>query len=159
MPAKHCEPWMACTLCRSGRQGIEVLQRAQRRQVEWPQQSQLENTQRGSHQDPATYTSIDDAFSTVLQYMSSTTRQCKRFYKTNPVSRQNRCDSQHCRRFHNPQYTEVQQKHPLQRTEDVHIMVAPGTYAVTAGEWGKAQEQTHVVHVNQGSTVELDFVL
>ena len=47
----------------------------------------------------------------------------------------------------------------LQRTEDVHIMVAPGTYAVTAGQWGKAQEQTHVVHVNQGSTVELDFVL
>ena len=47
----------------------------------------------------------------------------------------------------------------LQRSEDVHIMVAPGTYAVTAGQWGKAQEQTHVVHVNHGNTVELDFVL
>ena len=38
-------------------------------------------------------------------------------------------------------------------------MVAPGTYAVTAGAWGTSQQQTHVVHVNQGQSVDLDFVL
>ena len=37
----------------------------------------------------------------------------QRFYKTNAESRQNRLDSHHCRRFHTPQYTEVQQKHPV----------------------------------------------
>jgi len=29
------------------------------------------------HQDPTVYTSIDDAFATLMQYMSTTTRQCK----------------------------------------------------------------------------------
>jgi len=28
-------------------------------------------------QDPTVYTSIDDAFATLMQYMSMTTRQCK----------------------------------------------------------------------------------
>ena len=32
-------------------------------------------------QDPSSYTSIDDAFSSVLQYMSTTTRQCKVVYQ------------------------------------------------------------------------------
>ena len=39
------------------------------------------------------------------------------------------------------------------------MVVHPGTYAVTAGEWGKEQQQTHVVHVDQGQTVDLDFVM
>ena len=43
--------------------------------------------------------------------------------------------------------------------EDVHMVVQPGTYAVTAGEWGTQQQQTHMVHVEPGQTVNLDFVM
>ena len=49
------DPWMTCTLCRSGRQGVEVLQRAQRRQVEWPKQSVQDSAQRGSRQVGCNY--------------------------------------------------------------------------------------------------------
>lgn len=47
----------------------------------------------------------------------------------------------------------------LQRTEDVHVVVQPGTYSVTAGSWGQGQQHKHVVHVNQGQSVDLDFCL
>ena len=47
----------------------------------------------------------------------------------------------------------------LQRSEDVHLVVHPGTYAVTTGEWGTMQQQTHVVKVDAGQSVNLDFVL
>ena len=35
---------MSCTLCRTGRQGLDVLQRAQQRKVEWPQQPHHEKS-------------------------------------------------------------------------------------------------------------------
>ena len=47
----------------------------------------------------------------------------------------------------------------LQRSEDVHLVVHPGTYAVTTGEWGTMQQQTHVVKMEPGQSVNLDFVL
>ena len=53
----------------------------------------------------------------------------------------------------------IHYKNPLQRTEDVHVVVQPGTYSVTAGSWGQGQQHKHVVHVNQGQSVNLDFCL
>ena len=47
----------------------------------------------------------------------------------------------------------------LQQSEDVHVMVQPGNYSVTTGTWGSQQQQTHVVHVEDGQTVDLDFVV
>ena len=47
----------------------------------------------------------------------------------------------------------------LQRSEDVHIVVNPGTYAVSSGVWGSGEQQTHVVHVKKGNSVDVDFVL
>ena len=43
--------------------------------------------------------------------------------------------------------------------EDVHVVVHPGSYTVTAGEWGTKRQQTHVINVRSGETVNLDFVL
>ena len=39
------------------------------------------------------------------------------------------------------------------------MMVQPGNYSVTTGPWGSQQQQTHVVHVEDGQTVDLDFVV
>ncbi|XP_070531549.1 A-kinase-interacting protein 1-like [Ptychodera flava] len=150
------ERWMSCVLCRSERQGLKTLQKAMERKIKWPEPKHY----RGSPiQDPAVYTTIDDAFSCVLQFMSTASRQCKRYYKSSPTASHNTHDCLHCSRFHTKKYSEVQRKNPLQLAEDVHVVVAPGTYAVTAGSWGTPRQQTHVVHVNQGQSVDLNFVM
>ncbi|XP_021360738.1 uncharacterized protein LOC110455114 [Mizuhopecten yessoensis] len=148
--------WAHSTLNRAQMMGQDVLQRTMMRKIEWPSQKL---DQKNPVEDPLVYTTVDDAFASVLQFMSQTTRQCQRFYKSNEESIQNQCDEVHCSRFHTPAYTEIQHKNPLQRTEDVHVVVHPGTYAVTAGSWGTQQQQTHMVNVNQGQTVSLDFCM
>ncbi|PIK51985.1 putative A-kinase-interacting protein 1 [Apostichopus japonicus] len=147
---------MSCTLCRSGRQGVSVLQRAQRRKVEWPEKpDQL----RSPVEENLPYTTIDEAFESMLQYMSTSSRQCKRFFVSSPPHTHNSCDKNHCSRFHSPQYPYRPQRHPLQQSENMNILVTPGTYAVTAGAWGRDSQQTHVVRLDPGQSVNLDFNL
>ena len=47
----------------------------------------------------------------------------------------------------------------LQKSEDVHVEVVPGSYAVTAGRWGAEREHTHVVRIEPGQTVDLTFAI
>jgi len=47
----------------------------------------------------------------------------------------------------------------LETAEDVRVLVQPGSYSVTAGEWGTGKQQTHLVHVDSGQTVNVDFVI
>ncbi|KAI0241086.1 hypothetical protein LSAT2_001744 [Lamellibrachia satsuma] len=155
MPHKHLDGnWQSCTLCRSLRQSRGVLEKAARRKVEWPERKEYE---RSPVEDPLVYTTIDDAFATILEYMTVTSRQCKRFYKSCGCS--NRFDKTHCNRFHTPEYTDTQRRNPIGVAEDVHVVVPPGSYAVTAGQWGTRQQQTHVVHIQPGQTANLDFVM
>ncbi|XP_064629083.1 uncharacterized protein LOC135488408 [Lineus longissimus] len=148
--------WTSCTLCRANKQGEDVYRRACQRKIEWPKPKLFG---KNPVKDQLTYTSIDDAFSSMLHYMSIASRQCNRFYKGCPESHLDCKDKYHCNRFHTPQYTEVQHKNPLEMSEDVHVVVHPGTYAVTAGTWGKTQQQTHVVHVKHGQSANIDFVV
>ncbi|XP_078583156.1 A-kinase-interacting protein 1-like isoform X3 [Branchiostoma floridae x Branchiostoma japonicum] len=149
--------WMSCTLCRTARRGASTLNRALQRKIDWPQPKAPAV---GSPiQDPLHFTTIDDAFSSVLQYMTTTTRQCRRYYHSCPPVSKNPEDCLHCNRFHTPQYTEVQRANPLSRAEDVHVVVAPGTYSVTAGEWGTQRQQTHVVHVDKGQSANITFTM
>ncbi|XP_033113863.1 uncharacterized protein LOC117114326 [Anneissia japonica] len=154
MQAKTEDGWLSCTLCRAGRQGCSVLSRAQQRKVEWP--AQVHQT-RPDIQDPLVYTSLDEAFSSMLQFMSTSTRQCKRFYRSIPPANKTTQDQRHCHRFHTQKIVPIKKTNPLRKAEDVHVVVAPGTYAVTAGSWGKDQQTTHVVHVTKGQSVDLDF--
>ncbi|XP_002734056.1 A-kinase-interacting protein 1-like [Saccoglossus kowalevskii] len=156
MPCCSDDTWMACTLCRAGRRGLDTLNRVKERQITWPEPKPQQDYM---IQDPAVYTTIDDAFSNIIQFMSSTSRQCKRYYQSSSSGSKSTRDKGHCCRFHTPQYSEVQKKNPLQTTEDVHVVVAPGTYAVTAGGWGTPRQQTHVVHVDRGQSVNLNFMM
>ena len=45
----------------------------------------------------------------------------------------------------------------LQKSEDVHVELAPGTYAVTAGQWGAPRGHTQVVRLDPGQTVDMTF--
>jgi hypothetical protein len=154
---KHGESeWMKCTLCRSHKIGSDVLKKASQRKIEWPQQKSYGDS---PLEDPVVFTTIDDAFASIMQYMSTTTRQCKRYYKCCSPQSIDHADENHCRRFHSPAYTSIQRRNPLETAEDVHLLVQPGTYAVSAGEWGTSRQQTHVVHVEPGNTINLDFVM
>ncbi|XP_013417059.1 A-kinase-interacting protein 1 [Lingula anatina] len=149
------EDWVHCTLCRAERQGQAVFHKAKQRRIDWPRTKQYSTP---PVQDPLVYTSIDDAFSSVLQYMTTTSRQCRRYYSGCSQTNKNHQDQDHCRRFHTPKYTMVQRRNPLQSAEDVHVVVHPGSYAVTAGAWGSPRQQTHIVNVDRGQSVNLDFV-
>lgn len=148
---------MKCTLCRSRKLGTDVLRKATERKMEWPQNNLLASD--NPVQDPMTYTSIDDAFSTIMQCLSTTSRQCKRYYKSCSPQSLDTCDENHCRRFHTTQYTNIQHRNPLETAEDVHLLVQPGTYAVSAGAWGTQHQQTHVVHADNGQSVNFNFVM
>ncbi|NXW60762.1 AKIP1 protein, partial [Eurystomus gularis] len=45
-----------------------------------------------------------------------------------------------------------------QASKDIYIEVSPGTYSVTATS-GDMVQQTHVVNVNAGQSIDLTFVL
>ncbi|XP_071483644.1 A-kinase-interacting protein 1-like [Diadema antillarum] len=157
MHQTHSESWMSCTLCRASQQGMQVLERAKMREVIWPDPPTQSSP---PMQDALAYTTIDEAFSSMLQFMTTSSRQCKRYYASRPLAAHSSLDRRHCSRFHVPTYTAVKQRHPLQKAEDVHIQVQPGTYAVTAGGWGKGSgQQTHVVHINAGQSVSMHFSL
>lgn len=43
-------------------------------------------------------------------------------------------------------------------SEGMCISVDPGTYSITAGQWGGVQTQTHIVKLGSGQSANLDFV-
>ncbi|XP_031569790.1 A-kinase-interacting protein 1-like [Actinia tenebrosa] len=150
------EDWAYCTMCRSARQGVSTLHRASLRKVEWPDQP-MQSLQ--VSEEPTIYTSINDAFDTILQYMNVSSQQCKRFYRNQPKGKCSNEDKNHIRRFHQPHYPIHYKRNPLQKSEDVHVEVVPGSYAVTAGRWGAERQHTHVVRIEPGQTVDLAFAI
>ncbi|NXF28505.1 AKIP1 protein, partial [Nyctibius bracteatus] len=57
-----------------------------------------------------------------------------------------------------PSQAQTCQQHTRQSSKDIYIEVSPGTYSVTATSEDMVQ-QTHVVDVNAGQSVDLTFVL
>ncbi|XP_014025568.1 A-kinase-interacting protein 1 isoform X4 [Salmo salar] len=122
---------MELSLLRSARLGLEVLERASRRSVDWSSANPCPSTtpkddNAGSEevQGDSAHTSLDDAFETIAEFMAQTTYQCKA------------------------------QSSP----EDFHIEVSPGTYKITAGTQD-SQQQTRVVRINAGESMNLTFHL
>ncbi|NXA21673.1 AKIP1 protein, partial [Ibidorhyncha struthersii] len=57
-----------------------------------------------------------------------------------------------------PSQAQTCQQHTRQASKDIYIEVSPGTYSVTATSEDMVQ-QTHVVDVNAGQSIDLTFVL
>ncbi|XP_065835037.1 A-kinase-interacting protein 1-like [Oscarella lobularis] len=145
--------WRSCTLCRSGRQSVETLVRANERRIEYPSPKETFNPV----DDPVIPTTIDEAFDSVMQFLSMTTRQCRRYYSSHKPADPDSTDAAFCRRYFQPEYTSLPKRNPLQRAEDVRVQMTPGTYSVTAGRWGEQKSTTHVVHLEKGQSVQLTF--
>ncbi|XP_066556967.1 A-kinase-interacting protein 1 isoform X1 [Amia ocellicauda] len=188
------QTWLESSLVRSSRLGLEVLQRAQRRNVEWPtadQRLREENPRRKERYveesgevdhittsvklcvsanavstkcEEQKQTCLDDAFDTILEFMAHTTHQCKNFYKSVPLYQSGHSEVNHVCRYHTQGFPHVPSTQRLYKnqeprsTEDFHIEVAPGTYAITAGAQD-ADNQTRLVRVKAGESVNLSFAL
>ncbi|XP_010882540.2 A-kinase-interacting protein 1 [Esox lucius] len=156
------------SLRRSARLGLEVLERASRRSVDWSSISPSRSTTptEGNagveEQGDSSHTNLDDAFETIAEFMAQTTCHCKNFYMSETEPGINERD--HVCRYHSrsPQHTgtSLQQtrKHARSLHEDFHIEVSPGTYMITAGT-EDSQQQTRLVRIQAGESMNLTFHL
>ncbi|XP_041052700.1 A-kinase-interacting protein 1 isoform X3 [Carcharodon carcharias] len=148
-------------LKRSSQLGREVLERAQKRRVHWSMddmscggEREREESSVQKDEGKAEWTDINEAFASLLQCMAHVTRQCKHYYKNMPLCERDKMEENHIQRYHmHPSTT----KAPVKRIDEVHIQVAPGSYAVTAKSRVSEREQTHVIHLGPDQTIDLTF--
>ncbi|KAM4721424.1 A-kinase-interacting protein 1 [Rhinophrynus dorsalis] len=170
--------WMERSLRQTGELGLEVLERARRREVDWSagcrsggmthgEQSREEITEEEGQVSP------EEVFATMADFMRHTTEQCAIYHNSLPVRRISQQEMKHNCRFHCRKFTQrdlneraLQSPTPgppqsirVQRIpQDVHIEVAPGTYSISACSRGSPR-QTHVVNITPGQSVDLTFTV
>ncbi|XP_068452666.1 A-kinase-interacting protein 1 [Clinocottus analis] len=169
------QAWLDSSLRRSASLGLEVLERASRRSVDWTSAaaSQTSTTTDEGTQIPVkrAHTELDDVFATLAGLMAQTAHQCKRFYESGCCSEPTDTERSHVSRFHSrpavgmktpaqPARKHTKDSHDKGRAsgEDFFIDVSPGTYAVTAS-LPQSQQQTRLVSVRAGESVDVTFDL
>lgn len=169
--------WLESSLRRSASLGLEVLERASRRSVDWTSTgaSQTSYTSPEDTQIPAqrAHTELDDVFATIAGLMVQTTYQCKRFYGSGCCTEPTDTERDHVCRFHSRAAARPTTPSPSARKhaktthgktpvsaagEDFYIEVSPGTYAITAST-PESQQQTQLVSVRAGESVDLTFII
>ncbi|XP_041966931.1 A-kinase-interacting protein 1 [Alosa sapidissima] len=120
--------------------------------------------------------SLDNAFDRIVEFMDHTSYECKNFYKLVPEPSDH--ERQHVCHFHSgrpalpgpstlPPATSSRKRVPVPvkdsvksqcGAEDFHIVLSPGSYAITAGIQGNTP-QTQVVRVSPGESMSLTFNL
>ncbi|MED6238580.1 hypothetical protein ATANTOWER_025216 [Ataeniobius toweri] len=163
------QAWLDSSLQRSGRLGLEVLERASRRSVDWASNgaSQTPTTSdENAHVAAKRTRELHDAFATIAEFMAQMSYHCKKFYESDCCTEPSDAEKIHVSRFHTrpgPGGTTSalpRRKHgPVCTTgEDFYIEVSPGTYAITAS-LPDSQRQTQLVSVKPGESVDLTFNL
>lgn len=165
------QAWLESSLRRSASLGLEVLERASRRSVDW--------TSTGASQSP-TMTDEDahipvkvqpckelnDAFATIAEFMAQTTCHCKRFYESGCCTEPSDTEKNHMSRFHTRlEAGRIKPALPTRKHgrvsaagEDFYVEVSPGTYAITAS-LPESHQQTQLVSVKAGESINLTFNL
>ncbi|XP_009287076.1 PREDICTED: A-kinase-interacting protein 1 [Aptenodytes forsteri] len=122
---------------------------------------------------------LSAAFASIVNLMNQATKECEKYYSFMAACRCKEHEIKHICRYHGrqagerelesseeerteasvtPSQAQTCQQHTRQASEDIYIEVSPGTYSVTATSEDMVQ-QTHVVDVNAGQSVDLTFVL
>ncbi|XP_069713743.1 A-kinase-interacting protein 1 isoform X1 [Phaenicophaeus curvirostris] len=121
---------------------------------------------------------LSAAFASIVNLMNQATRECEKYYSLVAACRCKEHEVKHICRYHGRQTREREpefskerteasvapsrawtcQQHTRKPSEDIYIEVSPGTYSVTATSEDMVQ-QTHVVDVIAGQSVDLTFVL
>uniref|UniRef100_A0A3B4FYS3 A-kinase interacting protein 1 n=1 Tax=Pundamilia nyererei TaxID=303518 RepID=A0A3B4FYS3_9CICH len=169
--------WLESSLQRSASLGLEVLQRASRRSVDWASTASQNPTMADEDTDIADEvllsfrnpTELDDAFAKIAEFMAQTTSHCK---VSDYVPKHLYVDFQLqtwenkiwilslLQRFYKSgcctQPSDIEKNH--MSSEDFYIELSPGTYAITASV-AESQQQTQLVSVKAGESVNLTFDL
>ncbi|KAJ0069866.1 hypothetical protein NL108_015391 [Boleophthalmus pectinirostris] len=168
--------------------GLEVLDRASKRKVDWTQISPAscssDSTQRESREE--TYQEMQQenpeqgaqrvgvkltkAFSSLSEFMSQTSLLCQKYHVS--LASLSHSEQTHVCRFHGSSSASLSPTTHLQSGEDFYIEVRPGTYSVTASALESPrqhshlvsgseslQQQTHLVSLDDGDSVLLTFHL
>ncbi|XP_066043661.1 A-kinase-interacting protein 1 [Chamaea fasciata] len=120
---------------------------------------------------------LSAAFASIKKLMKGVSKECERYYGATATNKCKENEIQHFCKYHGKavgrthsteeKRTEGSRKHskaqtsqqiPRRPTKDFYIEVSPGTYSVTAISEDMV-EQTHVVDVNAGQTIDVTFVL
>ncbi|XP_072241366.1 A-kinase-interacting protein 1 [Leuresthes tenuis] len=166
------QAWLESSLRRSASLGLEVLERASRRTVDWTNTG-TPQTPTASDEDARTtvkrtHSELSDTFATIAELMVQTTRHCQSFYESGCCTEPSDTERTHVSRFHSCPGAERTRSFLSTREsikdqgrvsaagEDFYIEVSPGTYAVTAG-LPEAQQQTKLVSVKAGESIDLTF--
>ncbi|KAM6070097.1 A-kinase-interacting protein 1 isoform 2-T2 [Theristicus caerulescens] len=105
---------------------------------------------------------LSAAFASIVNLMNQATKECEKYYSFMAACRRKEHEIKHICRYHGRQAGERElessEEETRQASKDIYIEVSPGTYSVTATSDDMVQ-QTHVVDVNAGQSVDLTFVL
>ncbi|GAA6215313.1 A-kinase-interacting protein 1 isoform X2 [Lates japonicus] len=136
--------WLESSLCRSASLGLEVLERASRRRVDWASAgaSQTSTSTDEDTQIPVkrAHRELNEAFATIANFMAQTTYQCKRYYESGCCTEPTEMERKHVSRFHTrpaagktiPAPSTRKHRRVSATGEDFYVEVSPGTYAITA---------------------------
>ncbi|XP_065910092.1 uncharacterized protein [Dysidea avara] len=142
---QECDDWTLCTLCRAGRLGVYVHNKAAAKRVEWP----APNQGISAHiEEPVIHTSLEDACESMLQFLRISCKKCHRYHHSHQPFVKGSASDVHLKRFHS-------RKHPssTEHQSSVLIKAAPGTYTVTASGREGRVSTTHVVDLLPGKAV------
>ncbi|XP_061679663.1 A-kinase-interacting protein 1 isoform X2 [Syngnathoides biaculeatus] len=156
------------SLRQTTRLGLQVLERASRRKVDWSEPPHTYTPvadDDGAVYNKKTMAELQEAFSTIVEFMAETNIHCKRFYDSVGCSQGPDIEKKHGPRFHrcigSRAVGATRNRRSAQREgapEDFYVEVSPGLYTISASRPG-SQQQTKMVDLDAGDTVSITFDL
>ncbi|KAJ7402526.1 A-kinase interacting protein 1 [Pitangus sulphuratus] len=102
---------------------------------------------------------LSAAFDSIVKLMGKASRECEKYYSFVGAPRCKEHEIKHICKYHGRQAEERDvEEETRQASKDLYIEVSPGIYSVTAISDDMVQ-QTLVVDVNAGQSVDVTFVL
>ncbi|XP_069079756.1 A-kinase-interacting protein 1 isoform X1 [Pleurodeles waltl] len=178
---------MEQSLERSAKLSLDVLKRAKRRKVNWPDEC---NMQKFRAQDRGLYNNedenipleeaeaerkrLDAAFSTMMEFMAHTTEQCEQYYHYKPFSECDKNEVNHVCRYHSRNLASTSQKPSSpskQETFSIFPLSSTGgrsnskdvVIEVTPGTYSVSarshglRHRTQLVNITPGQSVDVVF--
>ncbi|XP_008309752.1 A-kinase-interacting protein 1 [Cynoglossus semilaevis] len=164
------QSWLESSLRHSANLGLEVLERASRRSIDWTNTGAFRNLNtpnKDSHNHTKRYyTEYSDPFANMASLMAQTTHQCKKFYDSGCCTAPTNFERKHLARFHSkhapvkmrPTVPTKKQVSFSEGDDDFYVEVSPGTYAITASTQ-ESQPQTQLISVSAGESINITFNL
>ncbi|KAM9015335.1 A-kinase-interacting protein 1 isoform 2-T2 [Ara ararauna] len=135
----------------------DVLERARRRR------------RRAAGRDPRAASDPEEdserlsaAFASIVNLMNQASKECEKYYSSMATCTCKEHEIKHICKYHakkaGKRELESSVEKARQGSEDIYIEVSPGFYSVTATSEDMVQ-QTHMVDVHAGQSIDLTFVL